>query len=218
MKTILEVCVDSYASAMAAVAGGANRLELCSCLLVGGLTPDVALLEQIREKTDIPIRCLMRPRFGEFLYDESEIQLMARLIAAAGGRGVTLPRAFDVCRDGLTAARQAVELGVDTILTSGQAADCWTGRAYLSRLLAENLPVTVMAGGGVSGEVIRRLLALPLYAFHMSGKTTVNSGMTFRREGVPMGLPGLDEFTIWQTDGAKVRAAATVLREAGRWS
>ena len=249
MKTILEVCVDSYASAMAAVAGGANRLELCSCLLVGGLTPDVALLEQIREKTDIPIRCLMRPRFGDFLYDESEIQLMetqirrlaaagadgfvigcltpageldlgrmARLIAAAGGRGVTLHRAFDVCRDGLTAARQAVELGVDTILTSGQAADCWTGRAYLSRLLAENLPVTVMAGGGVSGEVIRRLLALPLYAFHMSGKTTVNSGMTFRREGVPMGLPGLDEFTIWQTDEGKVRAAATVLREAGRWS
>ena len=249
MKTILEVCVDSYASAMAAVAGGVNRLELCSCLLVGGLTPDVALLEQIREKTDIPIRCLMRPRFGDFLYDESEIQLMetqirrlaaagadgfvigcltpageldlgrmARLIAAAGGRGVTLHRAFDVCRDGLTAARQAVELGVDTILTSGQAADCWTGRAYLSRLLAENLPVTVMAGGGVSGEVIRRLLALPLYAFHMSGKTTVNSGMTFRREGVPMGLPGLDEFTIWQTDAAKVRAAATVLREAGRWS
>ena len=142
MKTILEVCVDSYASAMAAVAGGANGWSCAAACWWGGLTPDVALLEQIREKTDIPIRCLMRPRFGDFLYDESEIQLMetqirrlaaagadgfvigcltpageldlgrmARLIAAAGGRGVTLHRAFDVCRDGLTAARQAVELG-----------------------------------------------------------------------------------------------------------
>ncbi|MFR8874657.1 MAG: copper homeostasis protein CutC [Oscillospiraceae bacterium] len=86
-KTCLEVCVDSFASAMAAVRGGADRLELCSCLIVGGLTPDVALLEQIRRETELPIRCLMRPRFGDFLYTEEEIRLMEDANSPAGGGG-----------------------------------------------------------------------------------------------------------------------------------
>lgn len=241
----LEVCVDSFASALAAIEGGADRLELCSCLLVGGLTPDAALLRQIRAHSDIPIRCLMRPRFGDFLYTEDEVRLMERQIStlreigadgfvigcltpqgdldmarmgrlakAAEGRGLTLHRAFDVSRDGIETARAAANLGVDTILTSGQAADCWAGRDFLGQLLAQDLPLTIMAGGGINGEVIEKLLSLyPLRAFHMSGKITKDSGMIYRRQGVPMGLPGLDEFTIWQTDQDKIRAAARVIKE-----
>lgn len=79
-KRLLEVCVDSYASAMAAIRGGADRLELCSALLAGGLTPWVDLLRQIREVSKIPIRCLMRPRPGDFLYSEEEVLLMQRQI------------------------------------------------------------------------------------------------------------------------------------------
>lgn len=242
--TCLEVCVDSYASAMAAVAGGADRLELCGCLIVGGVTPDGALLEQIRRETDIPIRCLMRPRFGDFLYTDDEIRLMecqirrlkslgadgfvigcltpegnldkeqmSRLADAAGNRNLTLHRAFDVSRDALQAAHDAVALGIDTILTSGQAANCWSGRECLGVLLRQNLPLTIMAGGGVNAQVITRLRAeYPLNVFHMSGKVTRPSGMTFRREGVPMGLPGLDEFSVWQTDAQAVRAAALALK------
>ena len=74
MAGILEVCVDSLASARAAIKGGADRLELCSALAVGGLTPYTELLRQIRQESNIPIRCLKRPRAGDFLYTEEEIQ------------------------------------------------------------------------------------------------------------------------------------------------
>ena len=56
MAGILEVCVDSLASARAAIKGGADRLELCSALAVGGLTPYTELLRQIRQESNIPIR------------------------------------------------------------------------------------------------------------------------------------------------------------------
>ena len=80
MKKTLEICVDSLASARAAIAGGADRLELCSALLAGGLTPYTELLRQIRSESDIAIRCLMRPRPGDFLYTSEELELMRRQI------------------------------------------------------------------------------------------------------------------------------------------
>ena len=98
---------------------------------------------------------------------------MERLVNAAGGRGLTLHRAFDVSRDAAEALADAAGLGIDTVLTSGQAADCWTGRECLGKLLASGTPLEMMAGGGVNAGVIRKLRALyPLRTFHMSGKVT----------------------------------------------
>lgn len=251
MEHLLEVCVDSLASARAAVAGGADRLELCSALSVGGLTPYAALLAQIRAESSIPVRCLMRPRPGDFLYTPEEIDLMCaqipvlrragadgfvvgvltadgaldrdatrRLIEAAGpGAGLTLHRAIDVSRDSLETYRAAAALGIDTVLTSGAAASCLEGRAVLASLLAERDRTDgpeVLIGAGVNADVIRdlcRVLPRPR-AFHMSGKTERESGMVFRREGVPMGLPGLDEWHIQQTSASAVRAARQALEQS----
>ena len=63
---ILEACVDSVESAMAAVEGGADRLELCGNLIIGGTTPGPWLFDEIRKRSDIRIHALIRPRFGDF--------------------------------------------------------------------------------------------------------------------------------------------------------
>ena len=254
MSNILEVCVDSYSSAMAAIAGGADRLELCSALAVGGLTPSPALLQQIREVSSIPVRCLMRTRGGDFLYTPEEIRQMAMeirtlraagadgfvmgcltpdgnldpnamkpLLQAAEGAGLTLHRCIDVSRDPCKTYLDAKELGIDTVLTSGAAGSCTQGMETIGKLLqlrdAHQGP-EVLIGGGVKAGVISAFHERfpQARAFHMSGKQDIESGMRFRREGVPMGIPGLDEWHIQQTDQQNVRAARLVLDtfEAGR--
>lgn len=77
-KKILEVCVDSVESAINAAAGGADRLELCGDLIVGGVTPSMSLYERIKEKVGIPVHVLLRPRFGDFLYSEEEFEVLCR--------------------------------------------------------------------------------------------------------------------------------------------
>lgn len=247
MSRVLEVCVDSLASARAAIQGGADRLELCSALAVGGLTPYTELLRQIRRESDIPVRCLMRPRAGDFLYTPEEIKMMAEqikelrasgadgfvigcltpegnldgeamkpLLTAAQGAGLTLHRCIDVSRDPEKTYLDAMALGIDTVLTSGAAADCYAGREMIGKLLKlrdNHHGPEVLIGCGVSAATIAafRQLYPHACAFHLSGKTDVDSGMGFRRQGVPMGLPGLDEWHIQQTDAEKIRKAKIAL-------
>lgn len=247
MKPILEVCVDSLASARNAIRGGADRLELCSALAVGGLTPYAALLQQIRAESDIPIRCLMRPRAGDFLYTREEIAMMAAqilnlrdlgadgfvigcldaegnldaramapLLEAAQGKGLTLHRCIDVSRNLEETYRTAGKLGFDTVLTSGGCGNCVDGMENIGKLLhLQKMEggAQVLIGAGVNDRVIRRFLEVfpGADAFHASCKADVPSGMAFRREGVPMGLPGFDEWVISQTSEDKVAAAKAAL-------
>ena len=76
MKHVLEVCVDSVQSALEAETGGAQRIELCSNLIIGGTTPGKSLYQLIRKYTDLEIRILLRPRFGDFCYDSYELEQM----------------------------------------------------------------------------------------------------------------------------------------------
>ena len=75
-KGLLECCVDSVESAVYAANGGADRLELCAGLVIGGITPTGALYKEIRKYTDIPIHALLRPRFGDFCYSEYEVSVI----------------------------------------------------------------------------------------------------------------------------------------------
>ena len=247
MAGILEIFVDSLASARTAIAGGADRLELCSALAVGGLTPYGELLKQIRRESDIPVRCLMRPRGGDFLYAMEEIRMMAAqieqlralgadgfvigcltpegeldgkamepLLQAAKGAGLTLHRCIDVSRDPAKTYLDAMGLGIDTVLTSGAAGSSLQGMEMIGRLLGlkeRHQGPEVLVGAGVNARVITafRERFPQVRAFHMSGKSEIESGMVFRREGVPMGVPGLDEWHIQLTDVENVRAARAAL-------
>ncbi|KAH7971963.1 hypothetical protein HPB52_004494 [Rhipicephalus sanguineus] len=75
-KDVLEVCVDSVASALTAAESGATRLELCAGLAVGGLTPSFGLFQTIRQRVPLPIMVLVRPRAGDFCYTAEEVEAM----------------------------------------------------------------------------------------------------------------------------------------------
>lgn len=247
MNYVLEVCADSIASVIEAQKGGATRIELCSNLIIGGTTPGKTFFEQVRRYSDLPVRILLRPRFGDFCYDDYEFQTMLEdvqmfkelgangivlgvlrsdgtlnleqmqsLMDAAGTLDITLHRAFDVCVNPYEALNQAIDLGINTILTSGQKQNAWEGRELLAELqIMSQGKIEILAGAGINAAAIEKLLPeTGITSYHMSGKIVKDSRMSFRREGVPMGLAGFSEFDIWQTSEYEIRKAAAVLQKA----
>ena len=92
-KPLIEACVDSYASCMAAAKGGADRLELCANLAIGGTTPSASLFKQVQRDCDVKINVLIRPRFGDFLYTEPEMEEMCeeiKMFRDLGANGVVI--------------------------------------------------------------------------------------------------------------------------------
>ena len=198
MSYLLEVCADSVRSAVEAQAGGADRIELCSGLVIGGLSPSVAMFEQVKKNVDIPVRVLLRPRFGDFCYDGYEFETLKEevcLFREAGADGVvigilkpdgrldtdrmkelvecaksesksgkrpcavTFHRAFDVCRSPYEALRQCIELGIDTILTSGQKDSAWNGRELLIELVIDEVMFGPQNIGMTKGQAKEKAVA-----------------------------------------------------------
>ena len=92
-SVVLEVCVDSVASAVAAEQGGAHRLELCANLAEGGVTPSAGMIAMVRKRVGIPLHVLIRPRPGDFFYTPDEFEVMKRDIVLArqfGANGVAV--------------------------------------------------------------------------------------------------------------------------------
>src|SRR5512142_3539861 len=88
-----EVCVDSVESARAAEQGGADRVELCSDLLEGGLTPSYGMLKAARAMLRLKIMAMVRPRGGDFCYSDTEFRAMRHDVGAAkelGADGIVL--------------------------------------------------------------------------------------------------------------------------------
>src|SRR5258707_5300381 len=126
LPVLLEVCVESLASAMAAELGGAHRVELCSDLAVEGVTPPAHLIEEVRHRLSIPIHVLIRPRPGDFSYLPSEFEQMKNDIRRAkecGVNGVVFGILDSKSRVDLARTQALVELARPLSITFHRAFD-----------------------------------------------------------------------------------------------
>lgn len=93
MNVLVEAAVDSFADALAAEAEGVHRIELCGPLIDGGTTPSAGLIARCSERLLVSVYVLVRPRTGNFIYDDDEIAIMSKDIAVAkelGADGVVI--------------------------------------------------------------------------------------------------------------------------------
>src|SRR5438105_774571 len=77
-RVLIEVAIESVEDAIAAETGGADRLELCAALDLGGLTPSLGAFLEVRAATKLPVWVMIRPRAGDFVYSDAEVRVMAR--------------------------------------------------------------------------------------------------------------------------------------------
>lgn len=185
----LEICVDTVEGLNAAIEGGADRIELCSALSVGGLSPSLALLEAART-CPVPVYVMVRPRAGDFEYSQTELSAMEReiaqvrdlglagvvlgagseqgldipaldrLTAAAGSLGKTLHRVVDLIGDRMGILEPARDMGFERILTSGGRTRAADGTREIRQMIEAAPPgLSIMPGSGVTAENVSGILS-----------------------------------------------------------
>lgn len=245
---LLEVCVDNIQSVENAIKGGASRIELCSALSEGGLTPSAGMTRravQMCHKANVEVRAMIRPRRGDFLYTPAEIDIMRNdisemidcgvdgvvfgclnidgdvdidnallLINRADEVDITFHRAFDLCKNPDDALIDLIDLGFDTLLTSGLAENAVAGSGMLRHLVESgDNQIEIMAGGGVTPDNVRQIAeATGVNALHGSFRSLQKSGMEFRRNDVEMGAES-DEYSLLVADTGKIRRAADLIKQ-----
>lgn len=233
-RVLIEVCVDSAEGLAEAVAGGADRIELCAALDLGGITPSAGLM-QAAARCPVPVLAMIRPRAGDFVFSPAEVAIMladiaaaraaglagvvlgaslpdgrlddtvlARLTKAASGLDLTLHRAFDLVPDMAPALDLAAGLGFRRILTSGQAETAAEGRAGLEQCFA-------LAGGRLAIMPGSGISAQTVPALRGLPLTDLHGSCSVPGRAAPLGF-GAPR----RTSAARVRDLRAALAQTGR--
>ena len=168
MKILIEAAVESLDDALAAVLGGAHRLELCADLDAGGTTPDRALVASVLAAVRVPVVVMIRPRAGDFVYSRDELDHMRREVALAlvlGAAGVAL--------GALTESRQVDERAVGDLMRAAHGLPVTFHRAIddtpdvpaaldtlaslgVARVLSSGAAPTAIEGADTLATMVRR--------------------------------------------------------------
>ena len=236
----LEIAANSLASALAAQVGGADRIELCGALEVGGLTPSHALIALTREQVRIPIQVLIRPRAGDFVYSEHELTTMLHDIehcVAIGCDGVVIGAlgadgSIDKarCRDLICAAGRACvtfHRAFDTTRDLSAALEDVIALGC-QRLLTSGGQASALAGTATIGALVRqagsRIRVMPGGGIDAANVGTIRAQtaaddfhasakrvLPSRMRDSPLIDLGMSGGE-WRTDVEQVRALAAALR------
>ena len=234
--TAFELAVQDVTGVQVAQAVGVDRMELCTGLALGGLTPSGALIE-LAVASGVAVHVLLRPRAGGFDYSAAERALMvadARAVVAAGAAGVvvggtaeglvdehlvrsvldvagevTFHRAFDVLEDSRRAVDTLIGLGVRRVLTTGGRARAVDSLPELAELAHQaGADLEIMAGGGVGPQNVAAVAATGVAAVHASAKRRVDAA-------TGLALGSADSGGYETTDESLVRQMVAVLAGEG---
>ena len=235
MSYTLEICAASLASAQAAQAGGAHRIELCQNLEQGGITPSYGLIRQVLAQVSLPVFVLIRPRPGGFVYSPGELAIMRDDIAACrelGCAGVVLGVLDTAGRVDMAACQELIKLAGTMEITFHRAFDACPDQAQaLEDVIALGCQRVLTSGGQPTAEAgqnqlaalvaqaAKRIQIMPgagITAGNVWGLAARTGAQEFhasaKREAQPEPAAGLFQAARWETDATLVAELVAELR------
>ena len=232
-RVALEVCIDTPDGIAAAM--GADRIELCSSLALGGLTPGVGLVASAIAQ-GAEVHAMVRPRAGDFVFSDADIDAcladiaflrtagvkgivigaanedgtineaaIAEMVAEAGNLDVTLHRVVDISPDPVACVNVAKRHKIKRILTSGGASSVREGFPVIKQMIAASEGVEIMAGGGLTIADVEPLIDAGIHAIHSSCGTDIAAKGAVGRIGI--------NATQRMTDAGKVAALKAAIHQ-----
>ncbi len=216
-QPLIEGCVDSYASAMAAAAGGADRLELCANLAIGGTTPSPALFKQVQRDCAVKINVLIRPRFGDFLYSQPEMEEMCTEVQAfrtMGANGVVIGALTPEGMLDTDKMRRLMDCAGEMEVTLHRAFDMARDPMETLEAAAALGCRTILTSGQASGalaglEVLRVLRA------RAAGRIDIMAGCGVKKENIRAIFDGAGITSFHTTGRGEPLDSGMVYRKAG---